>query len=638
MILAGDRGDPNQLLEALRSGAADFLPRDFRPEELESALLLASHRAAISTARLDVEENPGAVRQVPLHGKDFTIGRDPSNNLYLESVIVSRFHARISRQGTGHWIIDCASRHGTFVDDVRITTCPLRNGMRIRLGTPGGPTLTFQSGEEAPTDESHLRSSPPQAEASVDSSQELRDIASLVDTFLKLNGDLLVEDVLQIVVARSIELADADRGMILLLEPSARSSEDPTAHDSVGSPDTKLNPEAKDFELQLAIARRRDGTTIEQEGLTISRRIPLEVLRTGSGVILENLLASESRGYHPTTIEIGVRSAMCVPLRVRRNHESQGVTPILGVLYVDSSSRRRPFSARLLEALESLASEAAQAIYNSQLYEECLVKREFDAEMRIARSIQKDLLPPSGYHNSWLDLHGTSRPSREVGGDLLDYHAHGEERVHVLIGDVSGKGIPAAMMLDGLFYGMGAQVVADPDLGRAANALNRYLLSKSSDEKFVSAILGILWADGRFAYVNAGHNPPLCIRAGGEVEVLRPHGTILGMFEESRYSTVEIPLAKGDLLVLYSDGLTEARAKSGERFGFPRLQQAAVEASARSAREVHDAVLSAAARFTAGAPRSDDTTILVAKMLVDELRISSSSARDSRPPRPYGTW
>ncbi len=637
VILAGERGNGADILKALRSGACDFLPRDFSTEELDSALSLALEHVEATSAVLETKEN-GETRQVKIHGRSFTIGRDATNDLCLDSIVVSRFHARIVRKGSQYAILDRGSRHGVFLNNHRVEEGPLSEGSQIRLGTAGAPILTFRSAQERsdarrrwpgsatasqPGTASQLRSG-----SAADSNQEMRDIAALVDTFLKLNGDLLLDDLLEIVVARSIELADAERGMILLTElcghaaapekgePGIDSAERPAG--GVRPGDSTPTPNRAAPLLRLAIARNRDGTPISEEGLLMSRRIPGDVLGTGTGAILEDLLAPGHTSAHPGTIEIGVRSAMCVPLRVRRAGAAQGPPQVIGVLYVDSTTRARPFSPRLLHALESLASEAAQAIFNSRLYEESLQKREMDAEMHIARAIQKNLLPPSSYRNVWMELHGSSQASREVGGDLLDYYPFGEERVNLVVGDVSGKGIPAAIfssMLDGLCYGIGAQAGGAADLGKAAGELNRYLVSKSGLEKFVSVVFGTLWADGRLAYVNAGHNPPLVIRGAGTVELLREHGMIMGMFDEAEYSASEVRLSRGEVLVLYSDGITEARARGGERFGVERLKAAARGAGGRSPKEIHDAILAETDSFTRSAPPGDDVTLMVVKYL-----------------------
>lgn len=592
VIALGERDKSDEILHALRSGANDFLPRQFKAGELDQVLARALAASDFAPALIEYQGKSDELLQEKIYGKTFNLGRDPSNHLSLESTVVSRFHAQITWRGDEFFITDKESRHGVFVNGERVQERAIEDGDQIRLGGASAPVLVFRLAKgEAPT-----RSDTASGAGSL-SSRDLKDITSLLDTFLTLNSDLVLEDLLQIVISRSVELAQAERGMILLAE---------IAQD-------ETSPKA----LRLAMALDLEGKAIMEEGLLISRKIPEEVMATGKGVILDDLLAPDHVEVHPSTIQIGVRSAMCVPLRARRGAGEAGAPPeMLGVLYVDSSSATRPFSPRLLNALESLASEAAQAILNARLYDVSLEKRALDEEMRIAREIQQNLLPPSTFQNRWITLEGTSQACREVGGDFLNYYPFTEERIGVVVGDVSGKGIPAAIfssMLDGLCYGLAVQPATPPELGEVAGKLNRYLVAKSGLQKFVSLFFGVIWEDGRFWYVNAGHNPPLWIDPNGEVDLLRTGGLIMGMFDDAVYSTGEIILQPRDVLVLYSDGVTEGRAPDGERFGLERLKKAALQHRSEDERGIHSAITLALARFVRGAPPSDDVTLMVVK-------------------------
>jgi sigma-B regulation protein RsbU (phosphoserine phosphatase) len=593
IIACGRRGDPGDILAALRAGARDYLPLDFTPEELEPALEAAACAAGACAASLEYRDAGGSPRRAPLIAKSFSLGRDPSNNIAFDDAAVSRFHARIVPTAGGHAVIDEQSRHGVFINGARVADeRDLSDGDEIRLGAEGAPVLTYVGPPGAGPSEPQAAGTP---------SQEMRDIASLLDTFLSLRGDVLLDDLLEIVVARSMDLAGAERGLILL----AGDGSEP-------------GPVPPGGGLRLATARRRDGTPIDAADLAISRKIPEEVMASGQGVILQDLLAHDSAEAHPATIRIGVRSAMCVPLRVPRRSAATAAAPPLGVLYVDSSEITEPFTPRRLSALESLAAEAAQAIHNARLYQVSLEKRQIDEELRIARTIQRNFLPPSGYRTPWIDLHGTSEATREVGGDLLNYHAFGEDRLGLVVGDVSGKGLPAAIfssVLDGLCYGFLAHPECLPDLGRVATELNRFLVARLRLEKFVSLLLGVIVSDGTLGYVNAGHNPPFWIRKGGALEELRAGGPILGVLEDAAFEAGSATLSPGDVLVLYSDGITEARGRERELFGVDRLQAVVLENIAGSAREIHDAVLTDLSRFTRGEPLEDDATLMVIRYL-----------------------
>lgn len=370
-------------------------------------------------------------------------------------------------------------------------------------------------------------------------------------------------------------------------------------------------------ELRLAMARNRDGTAIDASKIQISRKIPEGVIRTGCGAILEDLLAPEQLAAHQGTIEIGVRSAMCVPLLTRKTQTGPDAGPqVLGVLYVDSASQKKPYSPRLLEAFESLAAEAAQAIFNARMYKLSMEKRRIDEEMGIARAIQQSFLPPAHHESPRFALHGHTEPSLEVGGDFFSYYPLECERLGIVVGDVSGKGIPAAIFasfLDGVCYGLAAGLATGPELGRLAGVLNRHLVTKTAHGRFVSLFFAMLFPDGRLAFVNAGHNPPLRIGRDGAVEMLATGGMILGMIEEAAYEVKETTLATGDAMVLYSDGITEARRAGGEAFGTTRLRDAAVAAGRLDARGIHEAILESLEEFLDGARPTDDVTLLIVK-------------------------
>ena len=598
VVALGNRQNSGEVLRALRLGAHDFLDRENVEGDIDA--ILERHGADWQGALIEYLDRYGEERRAKLAGR-LTMGRDPSNDICFQSSVVSRFHAEIRREELGHALVDKGSRHGIYVNSVRVKEHILQDGDTMRLGNAGAPTLIFRSGKRL----EDTGSLPSLAGAS---NREIKDIVTLLDTFLKLKGDLLLDDVLEIVLSRSIELAAADRGMILLREPPAIVGDGPA---------TGEEADAEPVNLRLAIARHRDGTPVEEKPLQISQRIPADVLRTGKGLIFENLLAPDTADAHPRTVQLGVRSAMCVPLRTRRSVAgAEGTPQVLGVLYVDSASRNCPFSPQTLSALESLASEAAQAIFSARLYAASLENRRMDEEMRIAYSVQQDLLPPADYRNPWVELCAASQPSSQVGGDFLNYYSVGENRLGLVVGDVSGKGVPAAMfsaMLDGLCYGLAANSRCLAELDTIAAQVNRHLLARAAPQRFVSLFFGMLLESGQLTYLNAGHNPPLRIDLAGKVEELRTGGMILGVLEEATYETGEVKLAPGDILVLYSDGITEALGSGGERFGKDRLRTVAVESRRLGAASIHRAILDALSEFLAGALPGDDVTLLVAR-------------------------
>jgi len=614
IVAIGGPESADAVVGSLRSGASDYLLGEVTHDALLDAAERISERssepsraAAVGDGETTTSESPAPAR-VTLRFHDLQgdfrsfaldsdgpidLGRDPANALVFDSQVVSRFHATLTPPPAGSssvgWTInDRESRHGVIVNDQKIgAPHELRDGDVIRLGKPGAPEL-FASVSHPSTGGMNPDSTIHELPAD-DAGREIKSLANLLDTFLQLNSELVLDDVLALVVERSIEFAAAERGMILLLE---------------------------DEELSLVIARTADGREVEAEGLEISRKIPDDVLSTGKGLIFEDLLDDSHVGDHSATIKIGVRSAMCVPLASRRRvKDQQGAPKPLGVLYVDSRQTGHPFSEQLLHALESLAGEAAQAIVNARLYEVSLEKRRIDEEMRLAREIQENFLPARAFESEWVELCGTSASSLEVGGDVLDYFPR-ERRLGVLVGDVSGKGVPAAIfsaMLDGHFHAFTDLPTDAAELGEVAQRLNAHLLSRSGDEKFVTLVFAVLRRNGELAYINAGHNPPIVVKQAGKTQRLPAGGTILGMLEEATYQSDRTDLQTDDVLVLYSDGVTEARSPDGEFFSLERLERIVTEERAHSAETIHDKIIDEWNRFTAGEPAADDVTLMVVK-------------------------
>jgi phosphoserine phosphatase RsbU/P len=246
--------------------------------------------------------------------------------------------------------------------------------------------------------------------------------------------------------------------------------------------------------------------------------------------------------------------------------------------------------------------------------EQITLRRRQHDEMASAASIQRAMLPPPLPRDSCrgrVALHATMRPAREIGGDFYDYFPIGEDRLGIVIGDVSGKGVPAS-----LFMAMTRTIVRlvarqDDDLAAGIGRANALLSADNDSAMFVTLIYGVLdIASGAFIYCNCGHNPPLVVRADGGSERLTLTGLPLGVLPEADYATREIVLGPGDRLVLYTDGVTEASTEDGAEFGEARLE-AAIDALRQSTPlAMVDGIVERVDAFAAGAPQADDITCL----------------------------
>lgn len=235
-------------------------------------------------------------------------------------------------------------------------------------------------------------------------------------------------------------------------------------------------------------------------------------------------------------------------------------------------------------------------------------------ELRLASTIQRSLMPPPLAHTR-LDVAREFLPYREVGGDFYDVVTLGGNRVGLAIGDVMGKGVPAALLAASLKACLRAHVSGDAPVEQIVARANHVFWEVSPQGLFASLFFGILDFDaGRFRYVNAGHHYPFLMRPGGAAQDLVEGGTLLGLEEHSRYEPGEIGVEPGDALVFYSDGVTDREDRCGEAFGAERLKDAARRSQGDEARIVLYTLLGEVQGWSAGVPATDDMTLVVARM------------------------
>jgi sigma-B regulation protein RsbU (phosphoserine phosphatase) len=276
---------------------------------------------------------------------------------------------------------------------------------------------------------------------------------------------------------------------------------------------------------------------------------------------------------------------------------------------------RPDFDPAILDALLNPAPEMVNfaRTFRSMAEQITLRRRQHD-EMASAASIQRAMLPPPLPGDSChgrVTLHATMRPAREIGGDFYDYFAIGEDRLGIVIGDVSGKGVPAS-----LFMAMTRTIIRlvarqDDDLAAGIGRANALLSADNDSAMFVTLIYGVLdIGTGTFTYCNCGHNPPLVVRGDGARERLTLTGLPLGVLAEAEYATRKIVLAPGDRLVLYTDGVTEASTEDGAEFGEARLEAAIDALREGTPLAMVDGIVERVDAFAAGAPQADDITCL----------------------------
>jgi serine phosphatase RsbU (regulator of sigma subunit) len=284
---------------------------------------------------------------------------------------------------------------------------------------------------------------------------------------------------------------------------------------------------------------------------------------------------------------------------------------LLGILYLDSRAPSSAFSALDREVLRTLAREAATVVENARLFAAARAKARLDHEIEIASQIQQKLLPKALPNLPNVAVAGSTIACYSVGGDCFDVIELDGNRHGFFVGDVSGKGISAALLatlLQGVFF---TTATMDIPLPGIFSRVNRYLCERSGDDRYATVFYGVLDTAGRFEYVNAGHVPPIIRRRSGAAEALGSANFPVGMFPEADYESAEVNLEPGEFLVIYTDGVSEAANVSAELFEEARLRQIVEEFKGETVEELAGTIRDGVKAFTAGAPQSDDVTILV---------------------------
>jgi serine phosphatase RsbU (regulator of sigma subunit) len=303
---------------------------------------------------------------------------------------------------------------------------------------------------------------------------------------------------------------------------------------------------------------------------------------------------------------LGIRSVLAVPLSVG--------TEVFGLIYADSPTYETTFTEEHLNILTTLASVASIRVENARLTEERFERERLEHELQLASEIQQRLQPSSPPQIEGYELQGISFSCYEVGGDYYDFIPRCDGKLLVALGDVSGKGTAAALLMSSLHAAMHAQVAANSSLLETINAVNQYLANNTPTNRFVTLFLAELdSATGMMNFINAGHNPPLIAHLDGRVEQLASGGLPLGIMPMAQYEVGQTRLLKGEALVIYSDGVSEANNTKGEEFGVERLEEVVKKHLSASAGGLRDKVESALSSFTLTAPAGDDITLVIVK-------------------------
>ena len=547
----------------------------------------------------------------PLGRLRITIGRSARNDLCNPDPFASRVHAEVRREGDEYVLQDLGSANGTLYNGSTVDgVIHLTAGGRIQIGETEiiYDDGTFNSGMGA-TMITDNTSSLPEAtialasgdrttsgllEAIEGARTQPEEIAATTVTPKAKHGDLLaliskvgitllasatLNETLEQIVALVFEAVPADRCLIMMRDE--------------GSED-----------LRVAVARLRDRVG-EVGEIRVSRNVLDEVVIRGKSVLTSDA-QHDPRFASGTVVLQGVRSVLAVPLGV--------ADKVFGIIYADSPIAEGRFTEDHLKVLTTLASVAAIRVENARLVEARLERERLERELALASEIQQRFQPTAPPQVDGYELQGISFPCYEIGGDYYDFIERDDGRLVIALGDVSGKGTAAALLMSSLHAAIHAQSASHNTLSATISAVNRYLADNIPANRFVTLFYAELDPDsGALSFLNAGHNPPLIVHSAGTVEQLASGGLPLGIKPDAEYREGRTQLQHGDVLVIYSDGVTEAVSPTGEEFGATRLYEVVSRNIEASAAGIRDRIESSLTKFAQGTSAADDITLVIVK-------------------------
>jgi phosphoserine phosphatase RsbU/P len=543
-----------------------------------------------------IQGSDGKSSTYQLTGERVTLGRSSTTELcFADDAGLSRQHMALERDGDDWTVQDLGSKNGTQVNNIPLKgKLKLKPGDRItaghlviiyddhsaalaQTGPIPGSVVFFDTGEsESPSTSTVVTS----LEGALSDQTIVKDsggrgaaqVKALIHAGQELATNTPLSELFKKILDLSIEAVGAQRGVLMTLEGDR------------------------------LVVRANKG-----EGFRISSAVRDRVLKEKNSLLVKDTQMDDAFRERLSIVEQKVRTLMAVPLQTKDQ--------IIGLIYLDSPFFIREFTVDDLNLLTVMANTAAIRIEHARLVEVEQAERMMARDLDQAADIQRRFLPSSPPVVPGADIAGYNAPCRTVGGDYYDFFSYENGRVALALGDVSGKGMPASLMMMGLQARVQQALIDEPeDLGAAMTRINKITCPKCPSNRFITFFFCVLDPQtGRLVYANAGHNPPLLVRANGEISMLPGGGPPLGILSIATYSEEELTIEPGDLLAIYSDGVTEAQSPKEDEFGEDRFGEVLATNRTKSAAEILNAVNAALVLWAEGGPPADDITLIVAR-------------------------
>jgi serine phosphatase RsbU (regulator of sigma subunit)/pSer/pThr/pTyr-binding forkhead associated (FHA) protein len=548
---------------------------------------------------------------IELTDEETSIGRLPECSVTLDLQGVSRKHAIIRRSGKDFFLVDLRSRNKTFLNEREVPPEQdqlLQQGDRILICDVEMVFYQAMPAEPQPEPKDQVVVTDGVEDSTICTLDASRSdlvtcavrpeakLKAILDITRNLCSSLELDTVAPKILDSLLEIfPQAERVFLVLLKQ--------------GEPKHTIR---QTYHKNRPYKRTGSKAPLGRPGgdesrLSISRTIMNAVLNQKKAVLSQDAGNDQNLPTSASIADLRIRSFMCAPLLTPDNQA-------LGILQIDTTDRKQ-FAQEDLDVLLAVASQAAIAVQNADMHESILVRERLDRDMRLAEQVQRRFLPQGVPKIDGYEFHAYYQSFYEVGGDYYDFVPLPGNRLALALGDVSGKGIAAALMM-AKFSGDTRYCILTQDApGRAADQLNVLVNEAGFDERFITLCLGVLdLSDRNFTFSSAGHLPILVRRRNGRVEAFGQDvsGLPLGIMPNSCYGQVGTVLEPGDVAVVYSDGVTDARNPKGELYDTsdsPRLSRR-IAATPGSAETVGKAIIQDIREFSAGQYQTDDITLI----------------------------
>lgn len=520
-------------------------------------------------------------RSIVMNRTPFSVGRKVDKDLVIPDPRVSRDHALIVAENGDFFVVDQGSKHGTYVNGERVQRQKLQRNDRVEFGVRDVAYVIFSPQHATSNTAREFLSQISGIQISTETT-DLEKLTLFLEAARKLNTIGVLDEILVTLVDTTLKLIRAERGYVFLKDEEGN--------------------------LRLAAGRNSKGEALLDDK-TISHSILDEALKSNSEFLFTDTSQSLDLAVRQSIVAYDLRTVICMPLRkpqVQTTRDAPAVSAntqeVTGALYLDSRFASRDISSVSHDILRVIATEAASLIENARLVQAEEASRRYQQELAIAASIQQRLMAVTIPEVPYAKMRGRNLSCKEIGGDFFDV-VNTDDGLAVVLADVSGKGVSAAVLastLQGMVY---AHLNARMPLTDIMTSVNRFFTQKHLGEKYATVIITKVRRDGELEYVNCGHVPPLLVSGD---QVMRPqHGNLpVGLLADAQYESDRVHLKPGDRFILVTDGVTEAENAHGEFYDNERLE--AVAAKTPTLEDIFASV----STFCAGNPLGDDCTVV----------------------------